>query len=98
MRRVETIPVSGGEVKVHGLTMAQVHTIKSHGEGPDADKLTVVLATDTGMDEVEDWYKTASAGDVEAIIRAAFNLSRVEDAARFPAGTAHDAGAVGQDT
>lgn len=97
VQRYETVRLSGGEVKVTGLTMKQVRECRALEENA-ADIRAISYATLVPQDEVAAWFESASPADVQAIIAAVMRLSEEPPDAGFPGATAHDAGAGGSGT
>lgn len=79
------VPLSGGEVEIWPLTIAQSRVVGQDGD----DKIAAGIAFATRLDprEVAEWLESAPAGDVTALLTAIADLSGLTRAAQFPAGS-----------
>lgn len=75
-----TVTLSGGDVEVHGLTMAQVY--KATGKSWSAQ--AIAHACDVTVDEANEWIESTPAGDVKLILEAITELSGLDEGAQFP--------------
>lgn len=77
------VDLSGGEVEVHGLTLAQSR-ISGDLEGEERIVSAIVFATGTDKPEVIEWLKDAPVGDVNKLLDAIRIVSGLEQGAQFP--------------
>lgn len=83
--RIDTrkVELSGGEVEVHGLTIAQSR-IAGTLDGEDSIAAAISFATGTDKPEVLEWLTTAPAGDVTKLLNAITDISGLSQGAQFP--------------
>ena len=80
-RKVE---LSGGEVEIHGLTLAQSRIVGNLEDGVERVVAAISFATGTDKREVEEWIETAPAGDATALLNAITEVSGLSQGAQFP--------------
>lgn len=78
-RKVE---LSGGEVEVHGLTIAQSR-IAGNLDGTDSIAAAISFATGTDKPDVVEWLESAPAGDVTKLLNAISEISGLTQGAQF---------------
>lgn len=86
----EDVKLTGGVQKVTALSMIQVREVRSLAEN-DADITAIAYATLLPIEDVREWFGTATPGDVQALIGAIFRLSGLDGAATFPGPAGNDA-------
>ncbi len=75
-----TVTLSGGDVVVHGLTMAQVRQIK----GNRGNAVAISFAVGCTEDEADAWIGSVPAGDVTRLLDAVTDLTGLSEGAQFP--------------
>ena len=80
-RKVE---LSGGEVEIHGLTLAQSRIVGSLDDDVERIVAAVSFATGTDKEEVREWLQTAPAGDATTLLNAITDVSGLSQGAQFP--------------
>lgn len=93
--QTEIARLSGGEVKVRGLTIVEVRRVRALVDATDADVLAISLAAGIGEDEAREWFNQALAGDLAEMIRAIFTATGLDEGATFPGPAGNDARPVG---
>lgn len=78
-----TVELSGGDVVVHGLTMAQARACRDQKDENEADALCIAWGADMTVDDVREWLKTAGAADAKMLLDAIMELSGYGKVARF---------------
>jgi hypothetical protein len=89
----EVVALSGGEVKVRGLTVREMRHVQQIKDDETADIVCINYATGIPEPEVKEWLASALAGDLNEIIRVIMRISAVGKDAQFPGSAGHDAGA-----
>lgn len=92
--RTEVAHLSGGEVKVRGLTITEVRELRSL-DTRAADIRAISLAAGISEDAAAAWFDQASAGDLTLMVAAIFTASGLDDDATFPGGAGDDARPIG---
>lgn len=87
-----TIRLSGGDVKVRGLSFQE--TVDCD-EG-DFTVLSIAAATDTPHAEVKGWLGLVPAGDVKVLMDTIVDLSGLGEGAVFPGGAGDGVGVGGE--
>lgn len=82
--RIDTrkVELSGGEVEIHGLTIAQSR-IAGTLDGEESIAAAITFATGTDKAEVVEWLATAPAGDVTKLLNAITDVSGLGPGAQF---------------
>lgn len=77
------VQLSGGEVEIHGLTLAQSRIA---GKLEDVERIVcaVHFATSTPKTEVEAWLDACPAGDATKLLNAIMDVSGLSEGAQFP--------------
>ncbi len=75
-RPSRAVQLSGGEVVVTGLTMAQVQASKGRND------MAVAFATGESPEDTKAWLAEAVAGDVTALLEAVMELSGLSEGAQ----------------
>lgn len=88
----EEVELSGGTVKVHGLTVSEMEAVRKLS-GAAQNILAIAYATREDHDGVRDWYhsSTTSAVDVGRLADAIARLSGLDEGAGFPRPKGDDA-------
>jgi hypothetical protein len=87
------VELSGGWVEIRGLSITEVRTLSAmEGDASQTDPHWIAAATGTPLAEVQEWWKTALAGDVKRLLGAIWETSGLGEGARFPGRTTDDAG------
>lgn len=82
--RIDTakVALSGGEVEVHGLTIAQSR-IAGKLDGDESIAAAISFATGTDKPDVLAWLAEAPAGDVTKLLNAITDVSGLSQGAQF---------------
>lgn len=82
--RIDTIKVtlSGGEVEIHGLTLAQSRIAGNLG-GEESIVAAISFATGEDKADVAAWLAEAPAGDVTKLLNAITQVSGLAEGAQF---------------
>jgi hypothetical protein len=77
-----TVALSGGEVTVHSLTLAQSR-IAGELEGEARVVAAISFATGTDKRDVEEWLESCPAGDATKLLNAITDVSGLSQGAGF---------------
>lgn len=82
--RIDTakVELSGGEVEVRGLTIAQSR-MAGNLEGEESICAAISFATGTEKADVKAWLAEAPAGDVTKLLNAITQVSGLSEGAQF---------------
>ena len=89
----ESVQLTGGEVKIRGLSVAEMRHVQMIKDETEADVVFIHYATGEDEADVRAWVGTALAGDLQTLVRAIAGLSKLGQDATFPGAAGHDVGA-----